>query len=902
MVPLSAALDQLMDQSSLALELTHPMRLICLAAVPVLLYYFYRSLVDFPRWQRSVSLAIRTVIVVLLVLAMAGLTLLKPTSEQFVVFAVDRSTSVGEESTRTADKFLDEALAKAGGNKFAILPFAKEPGMLQTTHSTSHAPREASVSQSEMPAMQGTHIEAAIEAAVASLPPGYVPSVIVVSDGNETLGDALKASLQARVPVSTVPLATRSDPEVQVSAVTLPAQVRQGEPFYVEVVINSNHDDEGIVTVYRGAHEVVHETRAIKKGENRFRFQQTVTSERLAHYTARVQELKRDTLLDNNTESGLVFTSGKPRVLIVESDPKLIRELTFALEQEDIQVDLRPPTGMPDHLADVQNYELLILSNVAATSLTQRQMEVARTYVQDLGGGFMMLGGEQSFGLGGYYKSVLEEILPVRSDFEKEKEKPSLGMVIVIDKSGSMGGDKIEMAKTAARSAVELLGNSDQVAVIAFDGDTYVMSDMQSAANKGRISDEIGRIEADGGTVMYPAMERAYEMLVSTPARLKHVIVLTDGISAPGDFLGIAATMQSARITCSTVAVGEGADKDLLEEISRTGQGRFYVTDDPAAIPQIFAKETVTASKSAIDEQPFVPQIVRTTQTFADLDLESAPFLLGYVMTRPKPTSEVILASEKGDPLLVWWRYGLGMTVAFTSDAKARWAAEWLSWPGYSKFWAQLVRHAMRKSDAKGVAVEVAQRGGRATLTLDAIDPAGRFVNAAETEMTLIDPQLGSKKLPLAQTAPGRYVADFETPLSGPYHLELTQKANGQVLYQQSRGISVGYSDELRLKPTNETLLKSIAEASGGKYQIAATDVFAATGRTARRPMPLWPWLVTAAALVLVLDVALRRIDLSLAFSRRAAAAPASGQSGVTNGQPRATLPRKAAAAADQRH
>jgi len=893
-----------MDGNSLALELTHPVRLVCLAAVPVLLYYFYRSLVDFPRWQRTVSLAIRTIIVVLLVLSLAGLTLLRPTTEQFVIFAVDRSTSVGQESTRAADKFLDEALATAGGHKFAILPFAREPGQLQTTptRSVSEGPDpkpRPSVADNDQTAttgrgFEGTNIEAALEAAVASLPPGYVPSVVLVSDGNETLGDGLKASLNAGLPISTFPLATRNEPEVQVSAVTLPAQVRQGEPFYVEVVINSNHDDEGIVTVYRGPHEVVRETRAIKKGENRFRFQQTVTSERLAHYTARIQGLKTDTLLDNNTESGLVFTAGKPRVLIVESDPKLIRELTFALEQEDIQVDLRPPTGMPDNLADLQNYELLILSNVPATSLSQRQMEVARTYVQDLGGGFMMLGGEQSFGLGGYYKSVLEEILPVRSDFEKEKEKPSLGMAIVIDKSGSMAGDKIEMAKTAARSAVELLGNSDQVCVIAFDGDTYVMSEMQSAGNKGRISDEIGRIDAGGGTVMYPAMERAYEMLVATPARLKHVIVLTDGISAPGDFLGIASTMQSARITCSTVAVGNDADKDLLEEIARTGQGRFYITDDPAAIPQIFAKETVTASKSAINEQPFVPQIVRTTQTFADIDLDNAPFLLGYVMTRPKPTCEVILASEKGDPLLVWWRYGLGMTVAFTSDAKARWAAEWLTWPGYSKFWAQLVRQTMRKSDAKGVAVELAQRGGRATLTLDAIDPAGRFVNAAETEMTLIDPQLGTKKLPLAQSAPGRYVADFETPLSGPYHLELTQKVNGQVLYQQSRGISVGYSDELRLKPTNETLLKSIAEASGGKYQIDAADVFTATGRTSGRPTPLWPWLVTAAALLLVVDVALRRIDLGLAFSRRQNAVDTS-RAVPRNGQPAPPRPRSTA-------
>ncbi len=368
---------------------------------------------------------------------------------------------------------------------------------------------------------------------------------------------------------------------------------------------------------------------------------------------------------------------------------------------------------------------------------------------------------------------------------------------------------------------------------------------------------------------MYPAMERAYEFLQQTTAKIKHVIILTDGISSPGDFQGLAATMASSRITVSTVAIGVDSDSSLLEDIARVGQGRYYVTEDPAAIPQIFAKETVTASKAAIDEQPFVPQVVRATQTFADIDFDSAPFLLGYVMTRPKPTCEMILATEKGDPLLVWWRYGLGMTVAFTSDAKSRWAAEWLTWPGFSKFWAQLIRQTMRKSETKGVTVAVEQRGGKATITLDAADPAGRFLNQADTAMTVIDPQLGTRKLPVVQTAPGRYVAEFETPQSGAYHLELTQHKSGQLVYRQSRGLTVGYADELRLRPTNEALLKSIANVSGGQYEPAAASLFAPTGRTARRPTPLWPWLATVAAILLVLDVALRRVDLSLIRFRR---------------------------------
>jgi uncharacterized membrane protein/uncharacterized protein YegL len=857
-------------------ELTHPAWLLGLAAVAWLVWYYVRSLSDFPRRQRIVSLVVRSIVLVLVVLSLAGLTLLRPTHEQFVIFAIDRSLSVGETSQQARDGFLAEATTRAGSNRYAILPFAAEPGRVgdsgagvsTATGSPSAAPLEQGDTQRAGKAaaldVQGTNIAAAIEAAAGAIPPSYVPKIIVLSDGNQTSGDAVKAALRAGIPISTVPLPTRSDPEVQVSSVVVPAQVREGEPFYVEVVIDSNHEDEGLVEVFRGAHKVVSEKRTLKQGETRLRFQQSITQERLAEYSVRLSGLRSDTLLDNNAESGLVFTSGKPRVLLVESDPKLAQPLAWALEQEDIQIDVRPPQGMPESLADLQNYELLILSNVPATSLTQRQMEVARTWVQDLGGGFMMLGGDQSFGLGGYYKTVLEEILPVRSDFEKEKEKPSLAMVLVIDKSGSMGGEKMELAKTAASSAAELLGRSDKLGVIAFEGEMYWVAELQPASNKASIIDAISRIEAGGGTTMYPALEEANAALAGTVAKLKHIICLTDGISSPGDFEGIAQTMVGNRITLTTVGVGEGADERLLEDLAKIGHGRYYFTADPAAVPQIFAKETVTASKSAIDEQPFTPQLVRPTQALADIDFDAAPFLLGYVMTRPKPTSEVVLVTEKGDPLLSWWRYGLGMTVAFTSDAKSRWGAEWLTWPGYGKFWTQVIRHTMRKSDSKGVTVQVEQKSRRATVTVDAIDAAGRFLNQAETEMTVIDPRLGNRKLPLSQTAPGRYTAELETPHSGAYHVELAQRQNGQIVYRQSRGLSVGYPDELRLRPTNEDLLKTIATVSGGTYKVEAIDAFAPTDRTARRPVRLWPWLLTAATLLFVLDVALRRIDFGV--------------------------------------
>ena len=347
------------------------------------------------------------------------------------------------------------------------------------------------------------------------------------------------------------------------------------------------------------------------------------------------------------------------------------------------------------------------------------------------------------------------------------------------------------------------------------------------------------------------------------------MIILTDGVSSPGDFEGIAQAMAADRITCSTVAMGSDADQSLLEEIARLGNGRSYVADDPGQVPQIFAKETVTASKSAINEQPFPPTVVRPTQVLSEIRLDEAPFLLGYVITRPKPTAEVILATESGDPLLAWWRYGLGITIAFTSDAKSRWAAEWLSWPQFGQFWAQVVRHGLRKAEAKGTFVQVERKGRKAVVFLDAIEPSGRFLNKVSTELTMVDPSLSAKKVEMAQVAPGRYQAEFDVTRPGSYQLMFSQTKDTQVLGRQTRGLAVGYPDELRLRPVNTEVLQSIAAAAGGRFEPRPESVFDPPRTTAPRAVPLWPYLAGAAVLFFVLDVALRRIDLALLFQRR---------------------------------
>ena len=407
---------------SYSLELTHPSWLITLAfVIPLLAYFFWRSLSDFPKQQLFLSLLIRTAVVTLIALSLAGLALLSSTQQQFVIFAIDQSLSVDSGDTdsqpaagesRTSpkpsqvDDFLDRALAAEGLNehKVMFLPFALQAGSLtkdkpKARYEGNNGTTNPSATESDSIDRNSTDIAAAIRSAAGAMPPDYVPRIILLTDGNQTSGDALQAALgtaslisadsgrQQRsadrtkaaasnlIPIDTVPLKVRDDNEVQVAAVEVPAQVREGEPFYVEVVINSNHEDEGQVEVFRGAHKVLSELRKLKSGENRFRFQQSITGERLAQYTVKVSGLKQDTLLDNNSESGLVFTTGKPRVLLIESEPKLAQQLVWALQQEEIECDVRPVEGMPESLSDLQNYELLVLSNVPATSLSQRQME-----------------------------------------------------------------------------------------------------------------------------------------------------------------------------------------------------------------------------------------------------------------------------------------------------------------------------------------------------------------------------------------------------------------------------------------------------------------------------------------------------------------------------------------------
>ncbi len=654
--------------------------------LPWLVYGWFRSLVDFSPRQRRWSLLVRSCLILLLAAALAGLAWNRPSDQRFVVLAIDRSESLGREAQTIVAQRLAEFRAAAGRHRVAAFAFGAEPGPITPLHadSPSGLPGFAgeSVDGSE------TDLARAIEAARAAIPPGYIPHVVLLTDGRPTRGNTLRAVLAAEMPISVVPLPVAAEPRVQVSEVRVPAQARVGEPFFVEIVITSNVATRGRLDLFRNGLQLpLNESSDVRlrAGETVVRVRQQLDESQTALFTALLSS-PQDSRLDDNRASGLVVIQGQARVLLIDPAPETLDPLRWALEDQEMRVDVRPPSGIPPSLAELFRYDVIGLSNTPASSMTAEQQDALARYVSELGGGLMMLGGEQSFGLGGFYKTPIERALPIRCDLEQEQEKPSLAIVLVIDRSGSMGGIKLDLAKDAARGTVELLGPRDQIGVVAFDDDAYWVSELQSASDKPRVLERIDRLSAAGGTNLYPALALARAALESTVAKLKHVIVLSDGISAPADYAGMISDLVSGRITVSTVAVGDKADRDLLKDLAEQGGGRYYLCEDPRAVPQIFAQETILASKSAIEETPFLPRLVRATPVLRGIDLESPPPLLGLVITRAKPTSEVILVADHGEPVLAWWRYGLGMSLAFTSDAKSRWGAEWLTWPDYGAF------------------------------------------------------------------------------------------------------------------------------------------------------------------------------------------------------------------------
>ncbi len=826
------------------------------------------------RWADRWALGLRIFILLLLGLSLTTPQFPRWVDRQNVLFLLDYSDSISLAAREAAYRFVTQALGgmreddRAGAIVFGAEARLVEPLQPKPTF------RRPEIS---VPG-KGTDIEEAIQLALASMPPGEANRIVLLSDGRENIGRAVAAAQAAGdrgVELYYAPLPLPFAQEVVVEQLLLPTEAKFGEPFYARVVVSSGRETAGRLSLYRNGEFLGSQMVRLTPGKNVFTYRQALEQSGVHVYQAHL-EAEADTIEENNRAVGTTVVRGKPLVLYVEKDRAQAQSLVAALRAQHIDVDLAGPDGLPKTLAGLQKYDGVILSNVSSLKLTQGQMGLVRDYVRDHGGGFVMLGGEESFGLGGYYRTPIEEALPVTMEVKQKVEIPSLAVMLVLDRSGSMAMStedrvtKLDVAKEAAHLVVELLDERNEVGVLSFDTEFTWVVPITQAKDKEAISHEVASIRAGGGTDGYPALKEAYRALYERQAILKHVIFLSDGQMTRGDFAGLVRRMAKDKITVSAVAIGKDADVQLMYDIAKWGKGRFYYTEDTLTIPRIFTLETQLASKSSLVEQPFRPVLATPYhEVVQDIDWSKAPPLGGYVATSLKGSAEMLLMTHQEDPLLAVWQYGLGRAAAFTADAKPKWGILWLRWKDFGRFWAQTIRWTLRTGTRSDTTATVVRRDGQGVVTVEAVDAKGEFINFLEAQLGVVAPDKSQTAVSLEQVAPGRYRAVFPAEEEGVYLVGLAQRKGQQMVGSQIVGLVVPYAQEFRELGPNEAFLREVSELTGGGALAAPKDAFELHRRRSRLAVDLWPWLVGFATFLLIPEIALRRLGPAVSTAWR---------------------------------
>ena len=814
---------------------------------------FYYSLVDRPKLWKCLSFACRVLAVVLLVLGLCKPFQRGDAENVHVAFLVDGSASVSAEGIRTSVEKIREGVDQLDSNdSYSIQLF--DEGIKTTSLDELEKFAEAiDHDGAEAQTRASSNIASALLATRMNFGADKAKKIVLFSDGVPTdseIDQPLEILRDEEVAVNFHKIAPLKKTEVAaVEFKSLVPSAFEGEIVRMEGRIATNKEMDATVRLLNRGIEVQKQELQLKTNQpNVVGFEVEMYTAGDTRWTMEV-ETKEDYFLMNNALSTTVQVSGKPRVLAIHKDPKEMRSFARALRKQGVELDVRGAKGLPNSLEELLAFRAVLLCDVAATDLTVKQMFDLKRYVADMGGGLGMFGSENSFGIGGYHNTPVDEILPIASRYEKEKIKPSLAMALVIDKSGSMSGQPIQLARQAAKSAVELLGSQDSIAVIGFDSQAQTIVQMSSAANKAAIKDSIDSLAAGGGTNLFPGLVRAQEMLDATPAKIKHVIILSDGQTSGQGYEELVGELVANRVTVSTVALGQGAAKELMQALAELGNGRYYETDDPQSVPQIFTKETMQASKSAIKEDLFEAVHVADHPMLNGFEKSELPFIMGYVMTQPRPTAKVLLATEVGDPLLATNRFGLGQTFAYSSDVTEKWGSEWLSWSACGQFWNQVIRSILRKEDGRGIQASTDIANEEMTIRLTRRDDAGNLVNRVKWRAEALDDTRNTQVLDMSQTGVGTYSAKI--PLLGKDRLliQFTDAADGnnKTVYWRR-----GYPAEFLLDQQSDSQLIELEEAS-----METIRENTASGVVEKDRLPLFAFLALISSIIGIL---LRRI------------------------------------------
>lgn len=796
---------------------------------------------EWRKTSRHAALALKALSFAAIVLALAAPRMTVSETKMAVAVLVDTSASVSSSDLKKASEAATAIEGRKGRNWIGVIPFARAT----RNPAKEEKPKAWEFRYTSGDAGRGTDLEMGIRQALASMPEGLVPRLVLISDGNENRGSIARAVYQAqqrKIPIDTIALGGRAESGLRLETVSLPSLTFTGERFPVDLTVNSSKAGQGTLEVLADGKTIGKTNVRIEQGVNHIRAHANLSAAGAVDLAVSLQmpgsgELRFDQAL----------TLRRPRLLYASQDPAGT-EANFVSALEAAQFDVKRVSDLSGQ--KLNDYQVVVLNNWDLESIPAARKDELESYVK-AGGGLAVIGGERNvYPEGKKVEDALDRTLPAKVAPPRSPEGTCV--VLIIDKSSSMEGRKMELARIAAVGVIDNLRPIDTVGVLIFDNSFQWAVPLRKAEDKSLIKRLVSGITPDGGTQIAPALGEGFRKISTANGTFKHVVLLTDGISEEGDSLEVSREAQNRRITISTVGLGQDVNRAYLEKIATIAGGKAYLLNDPSGLERILLKDVMEHTGSTAVEKPLQPSVLKQTEILDGVGIESAPALKGYVRFTAKPTADTILQIDHKDPLLARWQYGLGRAAVFASDAKSRWAANWVTWPGYDKFWMNLIRDLLPHSHTGEATVDYDGANGELVVNYRMESDAKQ---TALPPIFAIGPNGFQRPVPVAKLAEGAYRG--RVSIGQAQGLFRVRPLNESAAFPE-----LGFyqrEEELAEHGSNQALLRKVAEFTGGKFNPQPKDVFDPAGRSIASTMRLWPGLLALAIALNLAELIVRK-------------------------------------------
>ena len=853
----------------MSISFENPWYLLLIPVVALFLVITQRFMFTREKGSKVGQIVIRAILFLILILALSGFSLKFTGKSTTTIYLLDVSDSV-RDSRQDIINFVNESVKdKKKNDNVGVIAFGEDTRVEQfVSENLAFSKFQTDVNTG------ATNLEDAVKIALSQLPDDSAGRIVLITDGNENEGSLKSVApdiISSGCAFEIKKIEENISDEVYVSDLSIPTQAGIGEKFNIEVEVESNVACDAKVKLYAGRTLKGEQDVHLQKGTNQLIFSDTQSDEGLKTYKV-VVESEKDTISVNNEFAAYTNIETTLPLLVVEGSEGNAKNYKKILESIDVGYDTVSPGTVPVDMPSLMQYSAVVLVDVYEADLREGFLDILNEYVKNNGGGLIMTGGSSSYAVGGYRDTLLEEMAPVYMDINGENEIPTMAMAMVIDHSGSMdSSDGIEsyldLAKKSAAAAIDYMRPEDYVEVIAFDDAYSRVVPLQNVEDPEEIQKMIFSIPSGGGTSIYPALEAAVKDINNCDAMIKHIILLTDGQDYNTGYDGLLRIINNAGITLSCVAVGSGCNEQLLRDLASQGNGRIFFSDDTTDLPRIFAQEVFLASNTYIVEEVFTPEVTSNDKIIRDVVKDGMPQLYGYVATMKKERSIDLLESFQHDPILSYWQYGLGKTVAWTSDVNGEWTAEYSGWDNTPLLWHNIIKLVSEDNGMEGTYANVEQNGNKATITYTTEE------YSADTKVIAIvyDEEGNPKEVELDPKKPGVYEAQVDTKDTGIYTINVQQKDKGEIVSSINTAAIMQYSLEYRFYPEN-TLLDEFAASTGGIFIENPDEVFKYSPEFVKARFNLWIPLLIIAALLFLYDIAVRRFHLSFAFVDKMAA------------------------------